>query len=380
MLNKDKSNLMDYYQDHPVLTSQFSHILTRKGIFQLDKFSEEYYSGTPMGTEISSIPKTLNKSDKHPGRLLIYSFYNLPSPPSPLVETISGRKVNIFDKSDISLLGRNAAKIDMLLEHEVGMFLLGEKRLKGDIEHQQIKQKYEDAVRRQAEFKEYVRKNAPQAMPKIPISDDLEEARAQLAKDELIMKNKRTSDMIMKNLNKLLNIKKIAKEMFKLDLSNKIDSIVDEWNYYAKTMARDEEWIQRTYENPEEASENLKKEQKIFQQIYRKSLETLLDVEKIMNETEEKIRSRKIVKVKKKGGRRTRKKRGSSRAEVCSQLLQRLKMINDQIELGGFDINELKKDGMDTLKILKKCMKEGLIDITEYMKIKMEYENYFKQY
>ena len=40
--------------------------------------------------------------------------------------------------------------------------------------------------------------------------------------------------------------------MFKLDLSNKIDSIVDEWNYYAKTMARDEEWIQRTYENPEE--------------------------------------------------------------------------------------------------------------------------------
>ena len=75
-------------------------------------------------------------------------------------------------------------------------------------------------------------------MPKIPISDDLEEARAQLAKDELIMKNKRTSDMIMKNLNKLLNIKKLRKEMFKLDLSNKIDSIVDEWNYYAKTMAR----------------------------------------------------------------------------------------------------------------------------------------------
>ena len=100
----------------------------------------------------------------------------------------------------------------------------------------------------------------------------------------------------------------------------------------------------------------------------------------IMDETEEKIRSRKIVKVKKKGGRRTRKKRGSSRAEVCSQLLQRLKMINDQIELGGFDINKLKKDGMDTLKILQKCLKEGLIDITEYMKIKMEYENYFKQY
>ena len=67
-------------------------------------------------------------------------------------------------------------------------------------------------------------------MPKIPISDDLEEARAQLAKDELIKENKRTFDMIMKNLNKLLNIKKIAKEMFKLDLSNKIDSIVDEWN------------------------------------------------------------------------------------------------------------------------------------------------------
>ena len=128
--------------------------------------------------------------------------------------------------------------------------------------------------------------------------------------------------------------------------------------------------------------ENLKKEQKIFQQIYRKSLETLLDVKKIMKETEEKIKSRKIVKVKKKGGRKTRKKRGSSRtrAEVCSQLLQQLKMINDQIELGGFDINELKKDGMDTLKILQKCMKEGLIDITEYMKIKMEYENYFKQY
>ena len=55
-------------------------------------------------------------------------------------------------------------------------------------------------------------------------------------------------------------------------------------------------------------------------------------------------------------------------------------MINDQIELGGFDINKLKKDGMDTLKILQKCLKEGLIDITEYMKIKMEYENYFKQY
>ena len=106
--------------------------------------------------------------------------------------------------------------------------------------------------------------------------------------------------------------------------------------------------------------------------MYSASLKTLLK----MKEIEE----RRTVKVKKKGGRRTRKKRGSSRAEVCSQLLQRLKMIDDQIELGGFDINELKKDGMDTLKILKKCMKEGLIDITEYMKIKIEYENYFKQY
>ena len=172
-----------------------------------------------------------------------------------MVETISGRRVNVFDRSDISLLGRNAAKVDALLEHEVGMFLAGEKRLKREVEHQQIKQKYEDAVRRHDEFKEYVRKNAPQAMPKIPFSDDLEEARAQLAKNELIMKNKRTSDMIMKNLNKLLKIKKIAKVQFKLDLSNKIDSIVDEWNYYAKTMARDEEWIQRTYENPED-SEN----------------------------------------------------------------------------------------------------------------------------
>ena len=83
---------------------------------------------------------------------------------------------------------------------------------------------------------------------------------------------------------------------------------------------------------------------------------------------------------KKKGGRRTRKKRGSSREEVCSQLLERLKMINRQIEWGGFDIDELKKDGKDTLEILKKCVKDGLIDITEYMKIKMEYENYFKQY
>ena len=55
-------------------------------------------------------------------------------------------------------------------------------------------------------------------------------------------------------------------------------------------------------------------------------------------------------------------------------------MINTQIELGGFDIDELKKDGKDTLEILKKCLNEGLIDITEYMKIKMEYENYFKQY
>ena len=54
-------------------------------------------------------------------------------------------------------------------------------------------------------------------------------------------------------------------------------------------------------------------------------------------------------------------------------------MINDQIELGGFDINELKKDGMDAL-ILQQCLKDGLIDVTEYMKIKMEYENYFKQY
>ena len=76
------------------------------------------------------------------------------------------------------------------------------------------------------------------------------------------------------------------------------------------------------------------------------------------------------------------RRRGSARgrAEVCSQLLQRLKMINDQIELGGFDINKLKKDGMDTLKILQQCLKDGLIDVTEYMKIKMEYENYFKQY
>ena len=86
--------------------------------------------------------------------LVDFSFIHfiIYSPPSPLVETISGRKVNIFDKSDISLLGRNAAKIDMLLEHG-GMFLLGEKRLKGDIEHQQIKQKYEDAVRNKPNLK-----------------------------------------------------------------------------------------------------------------------------------------------------------------------------------------------------------------------------------
>ena len=55
-------------------------------------------------------------------------------------------------------------------------------------------------------------------------------------------------------------------------------------------------------------------------------------------------------------------------------------MINTQIELGGFDIDELKNDYRRIEEILKKCLNEGLIDITEYMKIKMEYENYFKQY
>jgi hypothetical protein len=367
-LNKDRSNLMDYYQDHPVLTSQFSHILDRKGIFQLDKFSEEYYSHIAMGTEISIIDIQSN--------LLLYSFYNLPMPPSPLVETISGRRVNIFDESDISLLGRNAANIDKLLEHEVGMFLAGEKTIQAEVNVQKLERNLDKASGKLLKALEKAKPSDLEGMK--PVSPKIH---AQLARDRLMMKNKRTSDMILKNLDNLLLTKKIAKDKFKLDLSNKIDSIIDEWNYHAEyNMGRDAEWIKRTYENPEEAIETLEKEQKIFQQFYRKSLETLLDVEKIMDETEEKIRSRKIVKVKKKGGRRTRKKRGSSRAEVCSQLLQRLKMINDQIELGGFDINELKKDGMDTLKILQQCLKDGLIDVTEYMKIKMEYENYFKQY
>jgi hypothetical protein len=118
------------------------------------------------------------------------------------------------------------------------------------------------------------------------------------------------------------------------------------------------------------------KDGKQLENFYRRSLTILLDVKKTIRETE----GFKALARKKKGGRRTRKKRGSSREEVCSQLLERLKMINRQIEWGGFDIDELKKDGKDTLEILKKCVKDGLIDITEYMKIKMEYENYFKQY
>ena len=374
ILNKDGTNFSSSYTNHPVL-NRFPEVLRRKGIFQLDYFSEQYYSSSPMGIEVSSYKITENKKSLGPFR--VRAFYNLPNPPSPMVESRSGKQVNIFEESDISFLGKNAVNVDRLLEKHVGLKIAKEKLSQIEVD-QRVRE-----VSLQKSRKELEELGIPEELLK-KMENAIAPRKDAPSKeyDELIMKNKRTSEMIMKNLNKLLKIKKIAKDQFKLDLSNKIDSIVDEWNYYAKTMARDEEWIQRTYENPDEFYVEAKKEQKIFQQFYRKSLETLLDVEKIMNETEEKIRSRKIVKVKKKGGRKTRKKRGSARgrAEVCSQLLQRLKMINDQIELGGFDINKLKKDGMDTLKILQQCLKDGLIDVTEYMKIKMEYENYFKQY
>ena len=47
---------------------------------------------------------------------------------------------------------------------------------------------------------------------------------------------------------------------------------------------------------------------------------------------------------------------------------------------GGYMKRLDPKTNEEEYYTLKKCLKEGLIDITEYMKIKMEYENYFKQY
>ena len=169
----------------------------------------------------------------------------------------------------------------------------------------------------------------------------------------------------------------MTKDELKLDLSSKIGNILEEWNKWSSEFQ--ERW-ERGEGNAREMATTAIKDGKQLENFYRRSLTILLDIKKTIRETEEENKSRKILKEKKKGGRRTRKKRGSSRAEVCSQLLERLKMINTQIELGGFDINELEEDGKNTLKILKKCVKDGLIDMTEYMKIKMEYENYFKQY
>jgi len=189
----------------------------------------------------------------------------------------------------------------------------------------------------------------------------------------LFEKYRKMDEMIINNVNKITDLLKGTGEYNDDEIDNTLKKLIASHNAVR----------QQAMSLDMKNDDIMKKQIAAMGTVYAMSIEILKPILKLVKDIEEKkerMKKRRVAKVKKKGGRRTRKKRGSSRAEVCSQLLERLKMINTQIELGGFDINELKKDGMDTLKILKKCLEDGLIDITEYMKIKMEYENYFKQY
>lgn len=258
-------------------------------------------------------------TDKSPKKREI-KFTHLPKPANPVIN-IRGHDINIFEKSEArNLLRPQAVNVDKMFESVIGKYILD----------QQIKE-VEEEERQQKKIKK---------LNIMTIAN----------MTEMIDKSKSTLNP---------NFMKMTEEI--QELQEKSMRLIQSGKNMRKSERK--EMMEKMSGSSYEFSAS---------NLYSASLKSLLK----MKEIEE----RRTVKVKKKGGRRTRKKRGSSRAEVCSQLLQRLKMINDQIELGGFDINELKKDGMDTLKILKKCMKEGLIDITEYMKIKMEYENYFKQY
>lgn len=258
-------------------------------------------------------------TDKSPKKREI-KFTHLPKPAKPVIN-IRGHDINIFEKLEArNLLRPMAVNVDKMFESVIGEYILD----------QQIK--------------------------------EAEEGSRQMKKI------KKLHTMTLANLTEILDKSKSGSNPNFMKMSEEIRELQKKsWSMIeaGKNMRKSErkKMMEKMSGSSYEFSAS---------NVYSASLKTLLK----MKEIEE----RRTVKLKKKGGRRTRKKRGSSREEVCSQLLQRLKMINDQIELGGFDINKLKKDGMNTLKILQKCLKEGLIDITEYMKIKMEYENYFKQY
>ena len=191
---------------------------------------------------------------------------------------------------------------------------------------------------------------------------------------KLLEKYRKMDEMILNNVNKITDLLRGTGEYNDEEIA--ITPLL-------KTLIDTHTRVRQQPMSLDMENEFLKKQIAAMGKVYALSLDALkriIAVVKDLEEKKERMKKRRVVKVKKKGGRRTRKKRGSSRAEVCSQLLERLKMINTQIELGGFDIDELKNDYRRIEEILKKCLNEGLIDITEYMKIKMEYENYFKQY
>ena len=324
-INQDGTSTTPYNINHPILQRGSTFIDDMK-IFEFKKFfQDDYYSARPM--EYDEFDILIKKDATMKSWAKYHRFIFLPFPSTPIVKTASGKKVNIYDKSQIHLLGENARRVDVLSER----------------------------LAERAMFTTLMEAKSRQTLLNFE-------------------KNKRTSDMTRKNIAEILRFVRADNEMRQdIDLSNKMSNFLEEWNKWSSEFQ--ERW-ERGEGNAREMATTAIKDGKQLENFYRRSLTILLDVKKTIREPE----GFKALARKKKGGRRTRKKRGSSRAEVCSQLLQRLKMINDQIKLGGFDINELEEDGKNTLKILKKCVKDGTIDIREYMKIKMEYENYFKQY
>ena len=138
-----------------------------------------------------------------------------------MVESRSGKQVNIFEESDISFLGKNAVNVDRLLEKHVGLKIAKEKLSQIEVD-QRVRE-----VSLQKSRKELEELGIPEELLKkmenaIAPRKDAPRKDAQLARDRLMMKNKRTSDMILKNLDKLLLTKKIAKDKFKLDDQTKL--------------------------------------------------------------------------------------------------------------------------------------------------------------
>ena len=284
----------------------------------LKDFYKAYFKEIP----VEGVVINISHNDDGPGYILTTT--RLPTPPGPVTTGI-----NIYQKEERRKLDRLARGWDTYMEKEIEIHISNERK----------------------EMKKYKKSLNP----------------------KLLEKYRKMDEMILNNINKISDLLKGTGEYNDDEIDNTLEKLIT-----MHTAVR-----QQAMSLDMKNEDIMKKQIAAMGTVYALSIEILKPILKLVKDIEEKkerMKKRRVVKVKKKGGRRTRKKRGSSRAEVCSQLLERLKMINTQIELGGFDIDELKNDYRRIQEILKKCLNEGLIDITEYMKIKMEYENYFKQY